>query len=102
MSEWAKEPESGGGGASGSGGGMVDALADRTALISARLKQIYKKSVLPCEQRYRYDYFYESPLLSDVEFDGTSFSRCVPATRQCLLVTHPVDAAISIFFQPDR
>lgn len=70
MSEWAKEPESGGGGASGSGGGMVDALADRTALISARLKQIYKKSVLPCEQRYRYDYFYESPLLSDVEFDA--------------------------------
>jgi hypothetical protein len=39
-------------------------------MVAARLKQIYKKSVLPCEQRYRYEYFYESPLLSDVEFDG--------------------------------
>lgn len=40
-------------------------------MVAARLKQIYKKSVLPCEQRYRYEYFYESPLLSDVEFDGS-------------------------------
>lgn len=46
-------------------------MADRTAVISAKLKQIYHKSVLPCEKRYKYDYFYESPLLSDVEFDGT-------------------------------
>ncbi len=45
--------------------------ADRTAMIAARLKKIYQKAVLPCEKRYRYDYFYESPFLSDVEFDGT-------------------------------
>lgn len=47
-----------------------DALEDSTAKISARLKTIYKKSVLPVEKKYRYDYFYESPLLSDVEFDS--------------------------------
>lgn len=45
-------------------------LADRTALISARLKAMYKKSILPTEKRFRYDYFYESPFLSDVEFDS--------------------------------
>lgn len=44
--------------------------ADRTALISAKLKAIYRKAVLPVEKRYRYDYFFESPLLTDVEFDG--------------------------------
>jgi len=55
---------------------VIASLADRTAMISARLKQIYQKSVLPCEKRYRYDYFYESPLLSDVEFDGTLFFFC--------------------------
>lgn len=44
---------------------------DRSAVISARLKQIYTKSILPVEKKYRYDYFFESPLLSDVEFDGT-------------------------------
>ena len=49
---------------------MSDDIADRTAIIAARLKQIYQKAVLPCEKRYRYDYFYDSPLLSDVEFDG--------------------------------
>jgi len=43
---------------------------DRTAKISARLKQLYKRAILPVEKRYRYDYFFESPLLSDVEFDG--------------------------------
>lgn len=48
-------------------GGETD---DRTALISARLKQLYSKSILPVEKKYKYDYFFESPLLSDVEFDG--------------------------------
>lgn len=43
---------------------------DRTAKISARLKQLYKRAILPVEKKYRYDYFFESPLLSDVEFDG--------------------------------
>lgn len=45
-------------------------IDDRSAAISARLKQIYQKSILPVEKKYRYDYFFESPLLSDVEFDG--------------------------------
>lgn len=44
---------------------------DRTAMIAARLKQLYTKSILPVEKKYRYDYFFDSPLLSDVEFDGT-------------------------------
>jgi hypothetical protein len=48
-----------------------DPVADKTAIIAARLKQIYTKSVLPCEKRFQYDYFYESPFMSDVEFDGT-------------------------------
>jgi EH domain-containing protein 1 len=54
---------------------------DRTAMIAARLKQLYTKSILPVEKKYRYDYFFDSPLLSDVEFDGANkmmllFSIC--------------------------
>mmetsp|Transcript_7295 Transcript_7295/g.17191 ORF Transcript_7295/g.17191 Transcript_7295/m.17191 type:complete len:548 (+) Transcript_7295:72-1715(+) len=45
-------------------------LTDRTNVITGKLKQIYRKSVLPVEKRYKYDYFYESPLLTDVEFDA--------------------------------
>lgn len=52
------------------GPGKADEVGDRTAVVSARLKQIYRKSVLPCEKRHRYDYFYESPFLTDVEFDS--------------------------------
>jgi hypothetical protein len=47
-----------------------DEIADRTSVITARLKTIYRKTVLPVEKRYQYDYFYESPFLSDTEFDG--------------------------------
>jgi hypothetical protein len=47
-----------------------DATTDRTAVVSAQLKRIYKKAVLPVEKRYKYDYFYDSPLLTDIEFDG--------------------------------
>jgi len=47
-----------------------DEIADRTSIITARLKKIYRKTVLPIEKRYKYDYFYESPLLTDVEFDA--------------------------------
>jgi hypothetical protein len=47
-----------------------DAVSDRTSIITGRLKQIYRKTVLPVEQRYKYDYFYDSPYLTDVEFDG--------------------------------
>ena len=57
----------------GGGGGPADETADRTSIITARLKTIYRKTVLPVEKRYRYDYFYESPFLTDVEFDGVSF-----------------------------
>jgi len=52
------------------GGAPADDLASRTQMIAARLKTIYRKSVHPAEKKYRYDYFYESPLLSDVEFDA--------------------------------
>lgn len=45
-------------------------IDDRSAAISARLKQIYQKSIFPVEKKYRYDYFFESPFLSDVEFDA--------------------------------
>ena len=47
-----------------------DDMAERTSLIAARLKSIYKKHVLPVERRFRYDYFYEAPFLTDVEFDA--------------------------------
>jgi hypothetical protein len=47
-----------------------DEITDRTNIITAKLKTIYRKTVLPVEKRYKYDYFYESPYLSDVEFDG--------------------------------
>eukprot|EP00978_Attheya_sp_CCMP212_P000004 scaffold9_cov58-Attheya_sp.AAC.4 len=53
----------------GSGGKKSE--TDRTALVSARLKQIYRKAVFPVEKRHRYDYFYESPFLTDVEFECT-------------------------------
>jgi hypothetical protein len=53
-----------------SSGGPPDELTGRTAVITARLKQVYRKSVFPVEKRYKYDYFYESPLMTDVEFDG--------------------------------
>lgn len=43
---------------------------DRSAIVSSRLKAIYRKAVLPLEKRFRYDYFYESPILKDVEFDS--------------------------------
>jgi N-terminal EH-domain containing protein len=96
MSDWVKEPDSTG----ADGGEMGD--KDRAGLVAARLKQIYKKSVLPCEQRYRYEYFYESPLLSDVEFDGACAQarRCVgswltvPCRQQAFVTnsSNPLDA----------
>ncbi|KAL7567558.1 hypothetical protein ACA910_016975 [Epithemia clementina (nom. ined.)] len=49
---------------------VMDEAADRTAVISNKLKAIYKKSIEPVEKRYRYDYFFESPYLTDVEFDA--------------------------------
>eukprot|EP00555_Chaetoceros_dichaeta_P011371 CAMPEP_0198257518 /NCGR_PEP_ID=MMETSP1447-20131203/7175_1 /TAXON_ID=420782 /ORGANISM="Chaetoceros dichaeta, Strain CCMP1751" /LENGTH=576 /DNA_ID=CAMNT_0043944437 /DNA_START=107 /DNA_END=1837 /DNA_ORIENTATION=- len=51
-------------------GGAAGDTSDRTAMVAAQLKRIYKKAVLPVEKRFQYDYFYESPFLSDVEFDS--------------------------------
>jgi hypothetical protein len=48
----------------------MDEVADRTALIADKLKTLYTKSVYPVEKRYQYDYFFESPFMTDVEFDG--------------------------------
>jgi hypothetical protein len=56
-------------GASPGGGGGMESSEDRTLVIASRLKLIYAKSILPIEKKFRYDYFFESPLLSDVEFD---------------------------------
>ena len=56
-----------------------ESTEDRTLLIAARLKQLYARAILPIEKKFRYDYFFDSPLLSDVEFDGTlycSFLGC--------------------------
>ena len=50
--------------------GETTANVDRTVVIAEKLKALYKKSILPVEKKYRYDYFFESPLLSDIEFDG--------------------------------
>lgn len=72
--EWAAEASAYSGGASnmggGSSGGAAGDTADRTAVVAKRLKAIYSKAVLPVEKRFQYDYFYESPFLSDVEFDA--------------------------------
>lgn len=72
---WAAEPSSSPspGSPGGGDGGQADSLADRTAMIANRLKSIYKKAVLPVEKKYRYDYFYESPFMTDVEFDGKQY-----------------------------
>ena len=51
--------------------GGSNEIADRTSVITGKLKTIYRKTVLPVEKRFKYDYFYESPFLSDCEFDGT-------------------------------
>lgn len=65
---WTMDSAGAAGGAPAAGSG--DEIADRTSVITARLKTIYRKSVLPVEKRYSYDYFYESPLMTDVEFDA--------------------------------
>jgi len=46
------------------------ATVDKSVQISSKLKSIYKNAVLPVEKRYKYDYFFESPLLTEVEFDS--------------------------------
>jgi hypothetical protein len=71
MSDWMLDSGSPSAQASAAlGAPPTDEVADRTNVITGRLKSIYRKVVLPVEKRYKYDYFYESPFLSDVEFDG--------------------------------
>ena len=49
---------------------IQDEVISRTNKVSTKLKAIYKDNILPAEKRYRYDFFYESPHLTDVEFDA--------------------------------
>ena len=49
---------------------IQDEVISRTNKVSTKLKAIYKDNILPSEKRYRYDFFYESPHLTDVEFDA--------------------------------
>lgn len=71
MSEWAFDSGSPAVQASAAAAeGGNDEAADRTSIIAGRLKTIYRKAVLPVEKRYKYDYFYESPFMSDAEFDS--------------------------------
>ena len=69
--------------ASSAAAGGAEEAVDRTSVITGRLKSIYRKTVLPVEKRYKYDYFYESPFLSDSEFDGTFSSWFVCRTVAC-------------------
>ena len=70
MADWAQEASNySGGGVTMDPSSRAGETADRSSRVQARLKQIYRKAVLPVEKRFRYDYFYESPFLSDVEFD---------------------------------
>ena len=69
MTDWAFDSGSPAITASAAAAGSIDEVADRTSVITGRLKTIYRKTVLPVEKRFKYDYFYESPFLSDVEFD---------------------------------
>lgn len=48
----------------------TDEPSKKTNHVQAQLKAIYKDNILPSEKRFRYDYFYESPYLTDVEFDS--------------------------------
>ena len=61
----------------------MDSTSERSSKVQARLKTIYRKTVLPVEKRFQYDYFYESPFLSDVEFDCEFLSWTI--VRLCLL-----------------
>lgn len=70
MADWAFDTGSPAVKASEAAAGGGSGIADRTSIITGRLKTIYRKSVLPVEKRFKYDYFYESPFLSDVEFDS--------------------------------
>lgn len=52
---------------SGEGG---DDATRKTNKVNEQLKSIYKNNILPAEKRYRYDFFDESPYMTDVEFDA--------------------------------
>jgi len=70
MSDWTQEANTyQGGNMATDPTKVIDETADRSSKVQKRLKSIYSKTVLPVEKRFRYDYFYESPFLTDVEFD---------------------------------
>lgn len=64
MAEWASAKTA------MSSNGVSDEVINKTNKVSAKLKAIYKDNILPSEKRFQYDYFYESPFLTDVEFDA--------------------------------
>eukprot|EP00560_Eucampia_antarctica_P004793 CAMPEP_0197841792 /NCGR_PEP_ID=MMETSP1437-20131217/46377_1 /TAXON_ID=49252 ORGANISM="Eucampia antarctica, Strain CCMP1452" /NCGR_SAMPLE_ID=MMETSP1437 /ASSEMBLY_ACC=CAM_ASM_001096 /LENGTH=573 /DNA_ID=CAMNT_0043451593 /DNA_START=109 /DNA_END=1830 /DNA_ORIENTATION=- len=68
--DWEKDAGSFEGGSTANKPTGANDLGERTALVSSRLKSIYRKAVFPVEKRFRYDFFYESPFLTDVEFDS--------------------------------
>jgi len=70
MAEWAFDSGSPSIQAAAAAAGGTDEVADRTSVITGRLKTIYRKTVLPVEKRFKYDYFYESPFMTDSEFDS--------------------------------
>ena len=72
--------------ASAAAAGGADEIADRTSVITGRLKSLYRKTVLPVEKRFQYDYFYESPFLSDSEFDGMYLSMLYSLSLMSLSV----------------
>jgi|AntRauTorckE5430_2_1112549.scaffolds.fasta_scaffold105431_1 hypothetical protein len=73
MSDWSKEANTcKGGGMASNTNKTADETSERSSRVQKRLKQIYAKTVLPVEKRFRYDYFYESPFLSDCEFECKS------------------------------
>lgn len=67
---------------------QLDVNAERTAVICATLKSLYSKYVFPLEKKYQYDYFFESPFLSDAEFDGMCL-QCAMRMVHRRLTTSP-------------
>ena len=47
-----------------------DEASNKASIVAGKLKAIYKTNILPAEKRYQYDFFYESPFLTDTEFDA--------------------------------
>ena len=74
MSEWASYKTA----QSNMNPNVQDEVISKTNKVSHKLKEMYKNNILPAEKRYRYDFFYESPHLTDVEFDNVLESPIKP------------------------